>query len=208
SDTTSRLSRACSRASASVATRPGSTNHPPSSASSSSEADRSSTKGSTSEADACPPDGCPLYGCPPWGECGGHFRAPADEEPEKLETVELPDKLETVELPEKLLRPRATSGGGTVPIRSWSASACPTSAQARAPSTSTHGSFWLSRSPRSSASSRLRAMGPPAASRLPASSCRTRKKGRTPPRPPPSRSTPAAREPLPSMPESQARTGC
>ena len=53
----------------------------------------------------------------------------------------------------------------------------------------------------------LRVMGPPAASRMPASSFRISEQSRRPPPRPPSKRIHAAREPLPSMPESQARTG-
>jgi hypothetical protein len=54
----------------------------------------------------------------------------------------------------------------------------------------------------------LRAMGPPAASMMPASSFRISEQRRSPPPSPPSKRIHAAREPVPSIPESQARTGC
>src|SRR6266508_262564 len=65
----------------------------------------------------------------------------------------------------KKRRQRENSGGGSVPIRAWRASASLTSAQARAGSVSTHGSFWCSRSWRSSASRRFRVIAPTAAPR-------------------------------------------
>ena len=77
-------------------------------------------------------------------------------------------------------------------------------ASARAGSVSTHGSFWEARSASSSLSSRFFVMSPPAASTTPTVSLTISEQRRAPPRPP-SKSTHAAREPLPSIPESHAR---
>ena len=154
SETTRRLSRAWSRASASCCTSAGSTNQPSSSG-------RSSEGGGVGRA------GCRLSwtaGAPAAvtaGACPRLARLRLEPSRRSAPAGELGRRhgAEPLVQREGLGDQRRRRGGRPL---------------------STHGSFWCSRSPRSSASRRLRVMGPPAASMIPASSFRISEQSRRP----------------------------